>query len=167
MVNRGGMAPQRQSGFVTHAVKVTTGPTCRNKLGPPSKSFAGQQRLRAQPLNTTNARSFQRGLVPSSSKHTKPQSTQVLNIPYSGQMGAHLSPSREQTRHLYYMLKHTTQQVNTRQHDQDDALFKEGRRWCIKETATAAPFKETHEQPLQPRDKPRVEGAATDIDGTP
>ena len=38
---------------------------------------------------------------------------------------------------------------------------------CIKETATANLFKETHEQPLQSRDKPRVEGAAANIDSTP
>ena len=67
-----GWPPQRQSGFSTHAVKVTNVPTSRNKSGTPSRSFAGQQRLQAHPSHTTNARSFQRSLVPSRSKHTKP-----------------------------------------------------------------------------------------------
>ena len=40
-------------------------------------------------------------------------------------------------------------------------------KWCIKETATATPLKETQDLSFNFRYKPRFKGAATDINGTP
>jgi hypothetical protein len=68
---------------------------------------------------------------------------------------------------LYNELCHTPQQEIPGHHDQAGAVFVEDRKWCIKETATATPFKETQNPSFQPRDKPRFKGAATNINRTP
>ena len=67
------------------------------------------------------------------------------------------------------MTNHTTQQVSPGHHDQAGVVFVEERKWCIKdkETATETPLKETQDLYFQSWDKPRFEGAATNIDGTP
>ena len=43
----------------------------------------------------------------------------------------------------------------------------EERKWCIKETAAANPFKEIEDMSFQSQDKPRLKGAATNINKTP
>ena len=64
-------------------------------------------------------------------------------------------------------LCHTPHQVSSGHHDQADAAFVEERKWCIKETAAANPFKRTEDLSFQSWDKPRFQGAATNINEIP
>jgi hypothetical protein len=64
---------------------------------------------------------------------------------------------------LYNELCYTPQQVSPGHHDQDGVVFVEERKWCIKETATETPLKETQDLSFQSRDKPRSIGAVTNI----
>ncbi len=68
---------------------------------------------------------------------------------------------------LYNELCHTPQKASPGNHGQACAVFVEEMKWCIEETATATPFKETQDLSFQSRDKPRFKGAATNINGTP
>ena len=61
---------------------------------------------------------------------------------------------------------HITLQVSTVHHDQADVLYVEEREWCIKETATAALTKKTHNMSSKSRYKPRFKGAVASIKGT-
>ena len=95
--------------------------------------------------NTSHDNTSQVGrpcVIREGTKHTKLQSTHMLDTTCSRRLRTHLDPYREQMQHIFFMLKQTTKQVIPWHHDQSGTSFKKGRRWCSNKTDPTIPLKE-------------------------